>query len=125
MVIYIIFEIAFQSSQYLVGITCNFVIMKTRAHVCCNVQHYLLNTTKYFTSNTQLLFLPGIHHLHTDIIIQKVHNILLVGNATQDVVIWCERFSSAGVLMVNITNVAIRDLIIKDCEIISNNQYPQ
>ena len=47
---------------------------------CHNLQHYLLNTSKYFTSNTQLLFLPGLHHLHTDLIIQNVHNISLIGN---------------------------------------------
>ena len=48
---------------------------------CHNLQHYLLNTTKYFTSNTQLLFLAGLHHLKTDLIIQNVHNISLIGNS--------------------------------------------
>ena len=47
---------------------------------CHNLQHYLLNITKYFTSNTQLLFLPGLHHLHTHLIIQNVHNISLIGS---------------------------------------------
>ena len=53
----------------------------TVCHHCYNLQHYLLNVTKYFTSNTQLLFLPGLHHLHTDLIIQNVHNISLIGSA--------------------------------------------
>ena len=54
----------------------------TTCHHCHNLQHYLLNTTKYFTSNTQLLFLPGLHHLHTNLIIQNVHNISLIGSTT-------------------------------------------
>ena len=52
----------------------------TTCHHCHNLQHYLLNITKYFTSNTQLLFLPGLHHLHTNLIIQNVHNISLIGS---------------------------------------------
>ena len=65
----------------------------TTCHHCHNLQHYLLNITKYFTSNTQLLFLPGLHHLHTDLIIQNVHNISLIGSTanstTLDTVIQC------------------------------------
>jgi len=39
------------------------------------------NITNYFTSgNTQLHFLPRLHHLHTDLIIQNVHNISLIGS---------------------------------------------
>ena len=52
----------------------------TTCHHCHNLQHYLLNITKYFTSNTQLLFLSGLHHLHTHLIIQNVHNISLIGS---------------------------------------------
>ena len=88
---------------------------------CHNLQHYLLSTTKYFTSNTQLLFLPGIHHLHTDLIIQNVHNISLIGNThgtTQDVVIQC---NEVGVLMVNITNLVINNMIYRECTV--NNHF--
>ena len=56
----------------------------TTCHHCHNLQHYLLNVTKYFTSDTQLLFLPGLHHLHTDLIIQNVHNISLISSKTSD-----------------------------------------
>ena len=62
----------------------------TTCHHCHNLQHYLLNIAKYFISNTQLLFLPGLHHVHTDLIIQNVHNISLIGstaNGTSDMVI--------------------------------------
>ena len=57
----------------------------TKCHHCHNLQYYLLNVTKYFTSNTQLLFLPGVHYLHTDLTIQNVHNISLIGSADDNV----------------------------------------
>ena len=94
----------------------------TTCHHCHNLQHYLLNITKYFTSNTQLLFLPGLHHLHTDLIIQNVHNISLIGSTvngtTLETVIQCN--SSVGVLMNNITNLTLTDIKIKNCR---NDRY--
>ena len=89
----------------------------TTCHHCHNLQHYLLNTTKYFTSNTQLLFLPGLHHLHTDLIIQKVHNISLIGSTTNgttpDTVIQCN--SSVGIVMTNITNLIVSNITVRSC----------
>ena len=89
----------------------------TTCHHCHNLQHYLLNITKYFTSNTQLLFLPGLHHLHTDLILQNVHNISLIGSTTNgttpDTVIQCN--SSVGIVLTNITNLVIKNIIISNC----------
>ena len=89
----------------------------TTCHHCHNLQHYLLNTTKYFTSNTQLLFLPGLHHLHTDLIIQNVHNISLIGSTTNgttpDTVIQCN--SSVGIVMTNVTNLIITNITVRSC----------
>ena len=89
----------------------------TTCHHCHNLQHYLLNTTKYFTSNTQLLFLPGLHHLHTDLIIQNVHNISLIGSTTNgttaDTVIQCN--SSVGIVMINITNLIVTNITVRSC----------
>ena len=89
----------------------------TTCHHCHNLQHYLLNITKYFTSNTHLLFLPGPHYLHTDLVIQNVHNISLIGSTangtTLDTVIQCN--SSVGIEMINITDLTIRNMIIKSC----------
>ena len=56
----------------------------TTCHHCHNLRHYLLNVTKYFTYNTQLLFLPGIYHLYADLIIENVHNISIIGSTTND-----------------------------------------
>ena len=89
----------------------------TTCHHCHNLQHYLLNTTKYFTSNTKLLFLPGLHHLHTNLIIQNVHNISLIGSTTNgktsNTIIHCS--SSAGFIMTNVTNLVIKYMVINNC----------
>ena len=89
----------------------------TTCHRFHNLQHYLLNVTKYFTSNTQLLFLPGLHHLHTDLIIQSVHNISLIGSiangTTLDTVIQCNSSSACGMLISNIENIHIKNLVFK------------
>ena len=85
----------------------------TTCHHCHNLQHYLLNITKYFTSNTQLLFLPGLHHLHSDLIIQNVHNISLIGSTangtTPNTVI---QSNISFILMINISKLTIRNIII-------------
>ena len=100
--------------HYYANITC---------HNCHNLQHYLLNVTKYFTSNTQLLFLPGLHHLHTDLIIQNVHNISLIGSTANGttldtVIIQCN--SSVGITMINIVNLTMMKLLIENCKIENN-----
>ena len=91
----------------------------TTCHHCHNLQHYLLNITKYFTSNTQLLFLPGLHHLHTDLIIQNVHNISLIGSTANGttldtVIIQCN--SLAGIVMSNITDLTMKNIQISNCQ---------
>ena len=85
----------------------------TTCHHCHNLQHYLLNITKYFTSNTQLLFLPGLHHLHTHLIIQNVHNISLIGSiadgTTPDTVL---QSNLSFILIVNISTLTLKNVII-------------
>ena len=87
----------------------------TTCHHCHNLQHYLLNITKYFTSNTQLLFLPGLHHLHTDLIIQNVRNISLIGSkvkvhsSTLKTII---QGNFSAILISNVSKLTISNLII-------------
>ena len=77
------------------------------------------DTAGYFVSNTQLYFLPGLHHLHTNLIIQNVSNIALIGTMAYGTVpettIQCT--SSVGIVMLNISNLVIKNLIFKNCEI--------
>jgi len=92
----------------------------TTCHCCHNLQYYLINNSKYFTSNTRLLFLPGLHHLHTDLIIQNVHNISLTSNSTiGEIVIQCN--SSVGIVMSNITNLIVTNIKIRGC--LGNEYY--
>ena len=84
----------------------------TTCHHCHNLQHYLLNITKYFTSNTQLLFLPGLHHLYTDLIIQNVHNISLIGSTANGTTPGAIIQSNASILILNISKLIIKHIII-------------
>ena len=88
----------------------------TTCHHCHNLQHYLLNVTKYFTSNAQLVFLPGEYYLHTDLIIQNVHNITLIGsmvNDTTPVSVICYHSSMInGIVIINSTMVTVKNFAI-------------
>ena len=93
--------------------------LNTTCHHCHNLQHYLLNVTKYFTSNTQLCFLPGVYHLHTDLIIENVHNISVIGSTANDTtpvsVIQCYP-TNDGIAIINSTLVTIRNLVFTKYE---------
>ena len=80
------------------------------------LQHYLNNTNKYFTSNTQLHFLPGQYYLSNNLIIQGVSKFSLVGNRTNEVinsVINCT--SPAGIVVVSSTNIVITNIVMNEC----------
>ena len=85
---------------------------------CHNLQYYLLNVTKYFTSNTQLLFLPGVHYLHTDLTIQNVHNISLIGSADDNVtpVSIIQYYSTNNIAISNSTMVTVKTFLITKCQ---------
>ena len=88
--------------------------MCLQCHHCHDLQYYLLNITKYFTSNTQLFFLPGIHHLHNDLIIQNVHNISLIGNLTNDTASWSivNISQEVNIKIINSSIVTLKNFII-------------
>ena len=86
------------------------------SHHCDNLQNYLLNISKYFSANTQLIFLPGLHHLPTNLSIQDVHNISLIGNMADGVVstIQCSA-KQLFIIMTNITQLNLKDMTITGC----------
>ena len=88
-----------------------------KCHHYHNLHYYVQNSTKYFTHNTQLLFLPGVHCLHTDLVIENVHNISLIGRGNDysntSTVIQCN--SSVGIIMKNITKLSMENIVIKNC----------
>ena len=85
------------------------------------LQHYLNNTEKYFTSNTQLIFLPGKHHLLTDLVIQDVHNLTLQGTDLEEknnTIIYCTK--SAHIFINSSENIMFRSLSVNECGVSKN-----
>ena len=80
------------------------------------LQHYLNNTNKYFTSDTQLYFLPGQYFLNNDLIIQDVTNFSLIGNRTNEVISTVFNCTSpAGVRLYGCTNIVIDSIAMNEC----------
>ena len=81
------------------------------------LDYYLQNVMKYFVSNTQLCFLPGIYQLNTVIKIQNVYNFSLNGINTNisnnSVVIQC--LSTGGIAIINSSYISMNHLIMKKC----------
>ena len=90
----------------------------TTCNHCRTLQYYQLNVNRYFTSNTQLLFLPGIHYLHTHLMIEDAHNLSLIGSTANgsalDTVI--QYVNLVSIVMTNITNLTLKNLIIQTGE---------
>ena len=80
----------------------------TTCYHCHTMQYYQLNISKYFSSNTQILFLSGLHHLQTDLVIQNIHNISLLGYGNS--VIKCTKL--ARILIINVTGMTANNLKI-------------
>ena len=77
-------------------------------HECHTSQYYLLNTSKYFTSNTQLHFLLGNFYINDDIVIDSLHNFSLVGGGVNNTVIECSTPSL--IAIINCTNAVIKNI---------------
>ena len=100
-----IYSVIPDEDYYYSNITC---------HCCHNLHHYQLNSTIHFTSNTQLFFFPGLHHLHSDLIIENVHNISFTGKKINtSIIINCNL--SVGLILRNVTNLIIENIIIRNC----------
>ena len=77
-------------------------------HECHTLQYYLLNNSKYFTSNTQLHFLQGSFYINVDIVIDNLHNFSLVGSGVDNTVIECSTPSL--IAIINCTNTVIKNI---------------
>ena len=104
-------------SSYMYTVVSDDCYSNTTCHHCHNLHYYLQNSSKYFTHNTQLLFLPGVHCLHNDLVIENVHNISLIGRSNDysntSAIIQCN--SSVGIIMKNISNLSLKNMVIKNC----------
>ena len=77
-------------------------------HECHTLQYYLLNSSKYFTSNTQLHFLQGIFYINADIVIDSLHNFSLLGSGVNDTLIECSTPSL--IAIINCANTVIKNI---------------
>ena len=81
-------------------------------HHCHNLQYYLLNTTKYFTSNTQFFILSGVHNLRTKLIIQNVHNLSFIGIKRKPFINTLIQCKLSHILLINVSQLTVKDIII-------------
>ena len=94
---------------------------------CKTLTEYAQNASAYFTSHTQLVFLPGLHALkvNTSIRIENVSQLSLIGNESlpyntagtlfspRKCIIQCE--DEAGFEFVNTSNLIIKSLVFSNC----------
>ena len=77
-------------------------------HECHTLQYYLLNNSKYFTSNTQLHFLQGSFNINADIVMDSLHNFSLVGSGVNNTVIECSTPSL--IAIINCSDTVIKNI---------------
>ena len=75
------------------------------------LQHYLNNTDRYLKSNTEIWFKQGRYCLHKDWIMNNVSNFTINGNGST---LSCDK-PSVGIVIINVTNITIKNLHIKHC----------
>ena len=92
---------------------------------CDTLMNFVANVTAYFTSNTKLVFLPGVHHLNdnTTVSVSNVESLTLVGcdsqvngtlcNENEPPEILCN--NTGGFKFESITNLKIEKLAITRC----------
>jgi len=75
------------------------------------------NTTCSIPPNTSpLLFLPGMHHLHTDLIIQNVHNFSLIVKLQMAQHKMYRSKYVVGIALINITNLVIKNIMLEQSD---------
>ena len=75
------------------------------------LQHYISKIEKYFSSNNELCFLPGVYHLNTTLSLKDVHNFTLSG--INDSTIMCSTYES--MTIINVTNFTMKSLSFIGC----------
>ena len=78
------------------------------------LNYYQDNRELYFTSNTQLHFMPGIFLIKSLLTINNVTNFSLVGSTSDDTVLTCNN-DTGGVLITHSDGIRIKDIEVKNC----------
>ena len=76
-----------------------------------NLGYYLQNTSKYFSSHSYLHFEMGHHYLSTDLVIQNVTNVTMIGE--EFCIIRCT--ASVGIIIHSVTNFTLNKVTIENC----------
>ena len=84
---------------------------------CHPLSYYVDNSSRYFTSNTELVFLPGVFTLHDVISVSLVDTLSLVGSGRGDSasLVQCSHSTPAGIAITNSSNIAIHSLAFLQC----------
>ena len=82
--------------------------------LCYTLSHIVEQPMNYFSSNTKIIFLPGIHTANTNgsIVIANVSNITLEGRGSA---IQCTKGREVGFVFIDITNLSIANLHLDQC----------
>jgi len=80
------------------------------------LRNYVKNANKYFTSDTELHFLPGHYQLNTVIFITNTNNFSITGNGMNEVNIECKS-SPGGIVVTNSSNVMIKGISLTGCRV--------
>ena len=85
------------------------------AQPCHTLSHYLENTTQYFTSNTRISFLHGVHKIYKFgmLLVENISNLTLTGYNSQPADIIC--MQPASFVFGNIENLTMKHLSILYC----------
>ena len=85
---------------------------------CHTLSHYLENTKRYFTSNTRISFLHGVHKIYIsrNLWIKNVSNLVLTGyNASNAHAAKIVCVEPASLIFINIENLVIKHLSVFYC----------
>ena len=74
------------------------------------LEYYLQNSSKYFSSFSQLNFKMGLHYLNTDLVIQNATNVTMIGEGEQFTTIRCASFVS--IIIIDVTNFTLKNILI-------------
>ena len=77
------------------------------------LEYYLQNSSKYFSSYSQLNFKMGLHYLNTDLVIQNATNVTMIGEGEQFSTIRCASFVS--IIIFNVANFRLENITLDNC----------
>ena len=74
------------------------------------LQYYIKNSNRYFISHTFLFFLPGLHRLNTDFIINSTTNFTVAGNRSTIICI-----PNANIRILDVTDFKLMNINLFNC----------